>query len=116
MAGIVLALAGLTCGDGGPGTRAATAAVWAVPRPDVRWEYEGWMEGAGRVRVWLEGGQLFAKSDTGSVGPAPVVFLPDGAFIWAGWWRFTYSLSGDRLTIRGPGGRPATLRPAARKP
>jgi hypothetical protein len=116
MTGMVLAMAGLTCGDGGPGIGAARAAVWATPRPDVRWEHEGQMEGIGRVRVCLEGGRLSASSGTGSVGPAPVVFLPDGAFIWAGWWRFTYSLSGDRLTIRGPGGRPATLRPAARKP
>jgi hypothetical protein len=111
MTGIVLALAGLACGDGGPGTGAATAAVWATPRPDVRWEYEGWMEGAGRVRVCLEGGQFSFRARTSGVA-GPVVFLPDRAFMFA-WRRFTYSLDGDRLTIRGLGKDPLTLRPSA---
>jgi hypothetical protein len=117
MTGIVLALAGLTCGDGGPGMGAATAAVWATPRPDVRWEFEERTEGGGRVRVCLEGGRLSLEwGRRGRAGPVPVVFLPDGSFIFAS-RRCTYSLDGDRLTIRGLGEEPLTLRSAApRKP
>lgn len=115
MTGIVLVLAGLTCADGAQGTGAATAAVWATPRPDVRWEYEVWRDGVGRVRVRLEGERFSFK--TGRSGVAgPVVFLPDGSFVF-GWWRYPYSFNGDRLTIRGPNMAPLTLHPAApRKP
>jgi hypothetical protein len=74
------------------------------------------MEGVGQVRVCLEGRRLSLNNDKSGMSFPSVDFLPDGTFM-LGPRRFPYSLDGDRLTIRGLGKGPLTLRPAApRKP
>jgi hypothetical protein len=118
MTGVVLALAGLAAGDGGPGMGAATAAIRATLQPDVRWEGEVWMEGMGRVHVYLEGGRLSLENDKFFLRTtAPLAFHADGTGTISAKHRFTYSLEGHRLVLRGIGKSPLVLRPSApRKP
>ena len=101
MTGFVLALAGLTCGDGGPGAGAAREAVevsfegiWvgAVqvnggnPLP-AKWDND-----AGAFWVGPCGGSIanFARSGPGAI---LVTSLGDA-------YRGTYSFAGDRLVLR----------------
>jgi hypothetical protein len=73
MTGIVLALAGLTCGDGGPTSGAATATVVTETAVFLRGEWEG-------IRSF-DGNRLgrFRLRDGKVTGPSPyLVIRPDG--------------------------------------
>ncbi len=116
MTGVVLALAGLTCGDGGPGMGAATAPAWVNPCAR-EWEGHPWGDGRPillcryRLRkgvLLIEGPRTFAVWTT--------VFRPDGALVVRRCETWKYSLSGGRLFLR-PGDGLIVLHPAApRKP
>jgi hypothetical protein len=69
MTGIVLALAGLTCGDGGPGQRAAAAPVAVNP---LAFEWEAELYWNGNPDPWR--GRLFGCSGCG------LLYLIDGGF------------------------------------
>jgi hypothetical protein len=112
MAGIVLVVAGLTAGDGGPGIGADAAPVRTTLRLDIRWEGEGWVNPFGPVRVSLEKERLSVEIMGWNTTFAPVAFQPDGRVTNLPGARFTYSPETDRLTIRC-GGDLFTLRPAA---
>ena len=89
MTGFVLALAGLTCGDGGPGAGAAREAVEVSggnPLP-AKWDND-----AGAFWVGAEGGSIanFARS-----GPGAILVTSLGEA-----YRGTYSFAGDRLILR----------------
>jgi hypothetical protein len=103
MAGVVLALAGLTCGDGGPGTGAAAAP--AVVNP-LCGEWAGtWRSRSGKVyAAELRGGVARAFDPDGSVRFAlRVVWEGDGllrvtdgqSYDWPG----IYRLEGGCLVI-----------------
>jgi hypothetical protein len=66
MTGFVLALAGLTCGDGGPGWRAAAAPVAVNP---LAFEWEAELYWTGNPDPWR--GRLFSCG---------LVYLLDGGF------------------------------------
>ncbi len=113
MTGIVLALAGLTCGDSGPGRGAARASVAVNP---FAFEWEGELYSPGVPHPWqvrLRDG-LLSFDDPDPVGA--LVFRPDGMIVCGGkpWGR--YALEGGRLVIHCDGNQ-IYLRPAApRKP
>jgi hypothetical protein len=100
MTGVVLALAGLACGDGGPSAGAAREAV-AVSF-EGRWvgtvQVSGgkpvpveWDNATGSVWVDRVGGcGRFARSGPGTIN---VIVLEDA-------YPGTYSLAGDRLILR----------------
>src|SRR5437870_3219307 len=96
MTGMVLALAGLTCGDGGPGIGAATAPV-AVDPSGGEWEGERYAPFVPfQLRVRLRQG-LLCFDDPDSVGP--LAFQPDGMIVCGGKLWGGYARKGGRLVI-----------------
>jgi hypothetical protein len=93
MTGIVLALAGLTCGDGGPGVGAAAV---VVDPSSCEWEGELYSPGVPHPwRVRLRDG-LFCFDDP---DPVSLAFRPDGMIVCGGkpWGR--YAVKHGRLVI-----------------
>ncbi len=134
MTGVVLALAGLTCGDGGPGTGAPDARVLANP---LAGSWVGtWRSRTGATyRAELREGVVRAFEANGRVRFAfRVVWEGDGRLRVTGGgervWPGIYRLDGGRLVLCSASGYPAprpgsffapdtdlfTLRPAPRQP
>jgi hypothetical protein len=112
MTGLILALAGLTCGDGGRGVGAATAPVAVNPSA---FDWEGELYAPGVPHPWqvrLRDGVLSFDDPDPVVG---LIFQPDGMIVRGGkpWGR--YALEHRRLVIHCDGTR-ICLRPSARKP
>jgi hypothetical protein len=80
MTGFVLALAGLTCGDGGPGAGAATAAVAESPMPlDGEWEGTARLGRSELCEARYSGGKLTLRWPKGRMGCAsPFELRPAG--------------------------------------
>jgi hypothetical protein len=136
MTGVVLALAGLTCGDGGMRAGAATASLSERMRLDFSREWEGTFQFARGFcePVRLSKGHLtIFPLGIESTKPFALTLSPGGLArgSWAGnQLHGTYRVEGDRLvvcvvSVDDP--RPTactyrdglllfTLRPAARKP
>jgi hypothetical protein len=128
MTGIVLALAGLTCGDGGPGVVAAREAA-AVDFSTGEWKGEGWTDDDGPWSLFISDGSLVGYRVTPQAGrcSSEMFFLHElaatgGALRFGPYSsppssaRLTYRLEGRRLIICG-GGCLFILCPAApRKP
>ncbi len=136
MTGVVLALAGLTCGDGGMGGKAATAPLTEPLRPDLSRDWEGteqWWMDDDIDPVRLSRGQMTTVyKGRRSTVPFTLTLSPGG--LARGSWgevRFhgTYRMEADRLLIcilPVGGERPTactrhdgillTLKPAARRP
>jgi hypothetical protein len=117
MTGFVLALAGLTCGDGGPGVAAAQSPLSVSPFAFSR-EWEGQTSADdGRWRMRLSKGVVSLEHpDVGSGAPEEIAFRPDGAVLCGGKYGGRYTLEGGRLVVRFKGVR-AVLHPAVpRKP
>jgi hypothetical protein len=137
MTGMVLALAGLACGDGGQSTGAATAPVWSQPFAG-KWEGT-WVKGfspkarpaeirGDLLRGFWDGG--FPASFAGTIhadGAGRLTLTADEDRVWLG----IYKVEGTQLTLcisashelpRPPKIGPApstiflTLHPAPRKP
>ncbi|HZY88260.1 MAG TPA: hypothetical protein VFE78_25715 [Gemmataceae bacterium] len=103
MTSIVLALAGLTAGDGGPGTGAATAQAEFNPLAGSwvgtwRWSLTG---ATGRAE--LRGGVVRTFDSNGRLRFAVVVVREDGGRLRlrddSGVWPGIYRLDGGRLVI-----------------
>jgi hypothetical protein len=137
MTGVVLTLAGLTCGDGGPGMGAASDAVAFGGRLSEdflpgEWKGEGWTGAGGPWSLSLSDGALCGHRTT-PLAPGRVeseIFLLRELIATGGELRFspysspptsakmtlTYRVEGRRLIVRGSGCL-FVLHPAApRKP
>ncbi len=115
MTGVVLALAGLACGDGGPGMGAARAAV-AVNLSSGRWEGEGRLFDVKLVRTSLVGGALSTKDGQFVTNYGRLTFRPDGIATTRYGTYWTYSVDDGWLKLRYGSTRFNTvfiLRPAA---
>jgi hypothetical protein len=116
MTPLLLTLASLTPGDGGPSTGAARAAVVPpLPRLDIEWVGERLVDGAPPLQVSLNKNGLAASCSTLPIH-GQITFRPDGTATtpWFGrnLYKMTYTLNGNRLTIRD-GTHVYVLRPAA---